>query len=87
MCSSIHQYQIELSVILFPDQQPIGLYVAFPTTFVFPLKFVWTIFLGQLTLFLQDVKHNREGCDIQPTADTMLQRPFELASIDYFIHR
>ena len=46
VCTRIHEYQTQLAVILFPNEQPVGLHVALPTAFVLARQFVWAIIIG-----------------------------------------
>ena len=48
----IDKYQLQLPVILFPYQEPVGIDVTLPATFVFPLQFMWALLLGEFSLLL-----------------------------------
>ena len=83
----INEYQLQLSVVLFPYQEPVRIDVTLPATLVFPLQFMGTVLLGECSLLLQDVKHRREVLNVQTTTGTEFQRASELAGIDYLVHR
>ena len=85
--SRIDEYQLQLSVILLPYQEPVRVDVTLPATLVFPLQFMRMVLLGELSFFLQDVKHRREVLNVQATTGTEFQRAAELAGIDYLVHR
>ena len=69
MGTRVNEYQTQLAVILFPDKQPVWLYMTFPATFVLACQFVGMVFFGQLPFLLQDIKHGSEGMNIKSTAD------------------
>ncbi len=87
MSTRIDEYQLQLSIILFPYHEPVWIDVTLPAAPVFPLQFMGTILLREFPLLLQDVKHRREVLNVQATTDTEFQRAAELAGIDYLIHR
>ena len=87
MTTRIDEYQLHLSVILFPYQEPVWIDVTLPAALVFPLQFMRAVLIGEFSLLLQDVKHRREILNVQATTDTEFQRATELAGIDYFLHR
>ena len=69
----IDKYQLQLSVILFPYQEPVWIDVTLPAALVFPLQLMRTVLLGEFSLLLQDIKYRREVLNVQTTTGTEFQ--------------
>lgn len=70
MCACINKYQAQLTVVLLPDEQPVGLHVALPAAYVLARQFVRAVFGWELSLLLKDVKYGFENIYIKPAPYT-----------------
>ena len=58
MCACINKKQYKFRIVLLPHKQPIGLYMALPTTGIVSCQFVLLIFGRKLIArFLQQIDH------------------------------
>ena len=70
MCACINKYQAQLTVVLLPDEQPVGLYVTLPAASVLARQFVRAVFCRELSLLLKNVEHGFENIHIKTAPDT-----------------
>lgn len=73
MCASINKYQAQLTVVLLPDEQPVGLHVTLPAASVLARQFVRVVFRRELSLLLKNIEHGFENIHIKTSPHTEFQ--------------
>ncbi len=68
MRACIKQKKSQLSVVLLPQQQPVGLYMTFPNACVSARKNMWMILGRQGSRFCKQPHHSFKVCNIKSTA-------------------
>lgn len=54
MCSRVKHHKNQFFVVLFPNEKPVGLNMAFPLAFAVAMKLVWKVFFWQFSIHRQD---------------------------------
>ncbi|SFB91548.1 hypothetical protein SAMN05421747_10278 [Parapedobacter composti] len=86
MCACSYQCNEPYGVLLLPNQQPIGLDMAFPKPFVLTRQFVRFVFLRECTFFNQLGNDFIEKSHIQTALFCEFNISFELSRLFKLIH-